>query len=153
MFQALQNSVITALTKSKTYYTMSTKEKGLSTSRQRLTANTCRDMMNSVAKDITWTVEIEEDFVDHHIPTLDTKLMQVRCCPHYPEGIKTEEHQACKEGYPQIKYSFYRKPTSSKFCMMATSAMPIIVQQTTLTNEVLRRQMNSNFLVPMEERL
>ena len=108
--------------------------------RERVTARELNKLMNQVSGDIEMTVEIEEDFMDKHIPTLDTKM----CIKYFKEeGVEV----------PQVVYSFFKKPTSSKLCMLETSAQPNTVQQSALCQEVIRRQLNCCSRTTVTERL
>ena len=75
-------------------------------------------IMNSISRDLTFTVESQEDFSNGYLPTLDTQL------------------KLTQKG---ITYKFYEKESNTPFVIIETSA---VSQQTTiqsLSQEVVRR--------------
>ena len=46
--------------------------------------------------------------------------------------------------YPQVSYSFYKKPMARKSIMRADSAMPEGIKRETITNELIRRLSNTS---------
>ena len=101
------------------------------------TARVLRDIFNSIEKDLKFTIELEEDFEDSWLPTLDTKLkMELKDIG--PEGSlgntatrhPTPNAAAITEPEPepepvlaqQITYSFYSKPLGSSFTIIETPA-------------------------------
>lgn len=106
-------------------------------SREWMTAKEMLKLMDKITPDIKKTVEISEDFHNYTIPTLDTQ-MEVK---YITEKGKT---------FPQTCYQFFKKPTSSKLCMLESSAQPNITQQSTLTQELIRRPMNCCSRTPID---
>ena len=103
-------------------------------SRERITATELCRVMNSICKDVKMTVEVEEDFSDRFIPTLD---MQMKL----------------DKDLGRVVYKFYSKPMSSALCLVEKSALPITIRNATLTQEVLRRQLNCSRDVNTKERM
>ena len=103
-------------------------------SRERITATELCKVMNSICKDVKMTVEVEEDFTSKFIPTLD---MQIKL----------------DKDLGRLVYKFYSKPMSSSLCLVEKSALPITIRNATLTQEVLRRQLNCSRDVGTKERM
>ena len=78
-------------------------------------------------------MEIETDFVDNRLPTLDFKLWVNE------EGI--------------VVYTFYEKPMSSNQVMHQDSALPENMRVASLNAEVVRRMQNCSELLPVTERV
>ena len=102
-------------------------------SRERITAREICKVMNGICRDIEMTVEVEGDFCSGYIPTLDAQ-------------IKLDKSLG------RISYKFYSKPMASKFCLLEESAIPITVRTSTLSQEVLRRQLNCSQEIGVQER-
>ena len=82
---------------------------------------------------LSFTVETSEDFPDGWLPTLDMKLR-----------ITSDNI---------IQYTFYEKPTSSRVCVQAKTALNQNCLIQSLTNEVIRRLQNISDTVPWAERI
>ena len=80
-------------------------------------------LMNSISPSLSFTTELEEDFGEGWIPTLDTKVRMT------PEG--------------KIEYRFYEKEMASEFTLMDTTAISDQMKQATGTSKVIRRLMNT----------
>merc|ERR1712082_56584 len=102
-------------------------------SRERITSREVCKIMNTICRDIEMTVEVEEDFISGFIPTLDTQ-------------VKLDKNLG------QITYKFFSKPMASKFCLLEKSAIPITVRSSTLSQEILRRQLNCSQDIGVQER-
>ena len=91
-------------------------------------------IMNSVNKDLEFTTEIVEDFSNARLPTLDLEIWLER-------GEK-----------PGLRYSFYEKPMGTKYCVMEGSAMSDNMKRATLSQEVVRRMVNTDEEQPQQQR-
>ena len=99
--------------------------------------------MNSMLSYLSFTTEIEEEHDEGYMPTLDM-------------GLKMEENY-------QITYRYYEKPMGNKFCVGRGSAMADSAKEAILSQEVLRRMLNTseeesqttrdNILKKFEERM
>ena len=94
------------------------------------------EIFNSVEEDISITTESEEEFPTRRLPTLDCEL--------WIERVESEP--------PKIKYSFFKKPLSSKFVVMEKSALSWDSKRAVLSQEVIRRSMNMCNDISQEER-
>ena len=81
---------------------------------------------------LNFTIELEEDFEDGYLPTLETKL-RVRV-----NGIVT--------------YIFYEKPTAANVMVQRTAALGESLKVSTLVQEVIRRMINTSEREPDEVR-
>ena len=117
---------------------------------ERKTSDEVRNVMNSVYKDIRFTSEIEEDFDTRRIPTLDFE-MWLEKNEGNPNDTQ-EEREAKQRRQDKIVYSFYEKPMSSQFCVMENSAMSWNTKRATLSQEIVRRMLNTSEQVTQSER-
>ena len=115
-------------------------ENGVSAAKR--TSNEIRNAMNSVFWNIQFTSEITEDFNNGRLPTLDFELW-----------VNEKENETTGEDdRGKIYYSFYEKEVSSRFCLMEKSAMAENSKNSTLSQEVIRRMLNTSELLPQGER-
>ena len=94
-------------TNTKTFETL---ENALDCDHEGLTdycAEEIRKAMESINPDLKFTIELEKDFQDKKLPTLDTNTWFSR-----PEA-----------GAPCVQYEFFEKSMNSKFCILEKSAM------------------------------
>ena len=84
--------------------------------------------MESINPDLKFTIELEKDFQDKKLPTLDTNIWFSR-----PEA-----------GAPGVQYEFFEKSMNSKFCILEKSAMAYENKLSILSNEVVRRLLNTS---------
>ena len=82
------------------------------------TARILNDVGNSVCPFISVTVNCASNHEDGFLPILDLKTRIIN---------------------NEVEYRFFKKPSSSRVTIMASSALPPNVKQATLTSEVLRR--------------
>ena len=101
------------------------------------TAKVLEDMMNTIARDMTFTTEIAKEFLNKRLPTLDVELW-------------VEERPT---GGMVIMHSFFKKPMASRYSIMEKSAMSWESKKASLTQEVIRRSMNMCLELSMKERL
>ena len=87
-------------------------------------ARICQAAMNSVNKDLQFTVESPEDFPKEQLPTLDFKIWQ-------------EQEQT-------INHTYYQKPMKTPLVVMARSGMATQQKIQILANELTRRLSNIN---------
>ena len=100
------------------------------------TSKEIRKVMNSVYQNIQFTSEIPSDFENQRLPTLDFEMWLEK------EG----------ENKGKILHTFFEKPMSSKYCVMEKGAMPQNTKTSTLSQEIVRRMMNTSELVNQIER-
>ena len=106
-------------------------------SNESSTRRTSREIchaMNSVYKSLKFTVEIEEDFENLRLPTLDCELFMNR------------------ENY-KLSYSFFEKPMKSPFCVMKNSAMSEKSKMSILSQDLIRRMQNTEETISETERI
>ena len=96
------------------------------------TAKTIGDIVDSCNKTWRTTVETQEDFSDHRLPTLDTTVWM-------------------EEG--KILHSFYEKPTTRNTVIHRDSALSENTKMASLSMEVIRRMMNTSERASMDERI
>ena len=106
--------------------------------REQRTSREILKVMNSVYKNIQFTREICQDFRNGRLPTLDFTLWIEQ-----GEGEKTGD---------RVHYSFYEKELGSKFCIMEKGAMSEQMKRSTLSQEVIRRMVNTSEMVEQVER-
>ena len=99
-------------------------------------AEEIRQALESVNPDLKFTVELEQDFVNKQLPTLDTSVW-----------LSQEEGSA-----PIIKYEFFEKPMNSKFVILEKSAMEYRSKLSILSNDVCRRLFNTKESIPQERK-
>ena len=86
-------------------------------------------MMNAMDKDLQFTMELETDFSDLRIHTLDTTLWI-----HQPDDSQP----------PRLLYDFYMKPLASKYVELEESARAWTAKCATLAQEVIRRLLHTS---------
>ena len=91
------------------------------------TARILNDVGNSVCPFISVTVNCASNHEDGFLPILDLKTRIIN---------------------NEVEYRFFKKPSSSRITIMASSALPPNVKRATLTNEVLRRLRNAKGSLP-----
>ena len=94
------------------------------------TARIMNDVGNSVCPFISVTVDCPSNHEDGYLPILDLKTRIIN---------------------NEVEYRFFKKPSSSRITIMASSALPPNVKRATLTNEVLRRLRNTKRGLPFTE--
>ena len=107
------------------------RESGLSASRR--TANVLVGMMNSVFSFLNFTVELEEDFTDGKLPSLDIAIWV--------------------EAGRRVMYEHFEKTMASNLLVEAKSALSMEVKQATLSEEVARRLRNTSLRLDPGRRL
>ena len=128
------------------------KEEAEGVSRSRKTAMIIREVMNNLTPDLSFTVELPEEFEDNKLPTLDLNLWISRKGPGEEEEvaqyIPAELAPAGEEGCPQLRYSFFEKSMANKRVTMANSAMDWSSQHSILAQEVIRRLETTSLQLP-----
>ena len=100
----------------------------LGESSTRRTANEMRKAMDSINPDLNFEIELEEDFPGQKLPTLDTNLWIDR-----------------KVGAPpELRYEFFEKPMCNKLCMLEQSAMTESSKIAILSQDLVRRMLNTD---------
>ena len=94
-------------------------------------ARLCNQAMNSVNPDLTFTTEVQSDFEDNWLPTLDFKLKML------VSG--------------KIIHTYYEKPMRTPFLTMQRSAMAEQQNMAILSNELVRRLSNIHREAPQKE--
>ena len=107
-------------------------------------------VMNSIFKEIQFTTEIEEDYKDNRIPTLDFTMWNEK--GEEREGETPERRKERQKQKGKILYSFYEKEMGTQFCILETSAMSYNSKRSSLAQEVVRRMLNTSEMVSQEER-
>ena len=80
-------------------------------------------IFNNLNRDLNFTLELPEDFEDLWLPTLDTSLR-------------------LENG--KISYRYYEKSMSTQYCMRRSSALSWNCKVASLTQEVIRRLLNTH---------
>ena len=119
-------------------------------SKERKTCFEVLKIMNSVFKDIKFTVEAEEDFKTSRIPTLDFEMWLEKAESKERDTAEEKDAKEIRKG--KVIYSFYEKEMSSNFCIMENTAMSWNQKRASLSQEVIRRMLNTSELVSQTER-
>ena len=85
-------------------------------------ARLCLPAMNAINPDLTFTAEVEEDFANKRLPTLDFSLWM--------------------EKTGEVKHSYYEKSIKSQMMLDRDSAMATKQKITIQANELTRRLYN-----------
>merc|ERR1711952_87929 len=104
------------------------------------TVRTSRELckaMNSIYSNIQWTVETEQDFPSHRIPSLDVELFMV----DNGDGKRKK-----------VNFSFFEKSVKNPLTIMMNSAMSMKTKIQILSNDLVRRMLNCSESIPQEER-
>ena len=99
------------------------KKEGGESTNQRM-ARTCLTAMNSINKDLEFTVESPEDFPEEKLPTLDFKMWQ--------------------EQDNSLNHCYFQKEVKTPYVVMARSGMACQQKLCILSNELTRRLSNIN---------
>ena len=113
------------------------------------TARTARIMkgaMNSIFNNIQFETEIPEEFPEGKLPTLDFKMWVEN------QGRQQPPQPGRELPRGKIMFSYYEKKMSSKYCVMKSSAMAENSKNSTLSQDLIRRMLNTSELVPQSER-
>ena len=106
--------------------------------RKRMSNEICK-AMNSVYSFLKFTVETEEDFPQNNrLPSLDTQL--------WMEDVPGQKRQ-------KINFSFFEKSMKTPFCIMKDSAMSERTKISILSQDLIRRMLNTSETVPDRERV
>ena len=106
--------------------------------RKRMSNEICK-AMNSVYSFLKFTVETEEDFPQNNrLPSLDTQL--------WMEDVPGQKRQ-------KINFSFFEKSMKTPFCIMKDSAMAERSKISILSQDLIRRMLNTSETVPDRERV
>ena len=92
--------------------------------------------MNCVAHDLSFTTEPQSQYPDNHLPTLDAKLSMI-----------------LHEGAQRVTYSFFEKPTNSKYTTLETSAACKEDKKSQLSQEIARRLLRMDNIRSTEEKI
>ena len=85
--------------------------------------------MESINPDLKFEMELEEDFPDQKLPTLDT--------------LVSLERSPDSDQPPQFTFSFYEEIMNSRYVLLEKSAMPYKQKCAILSQEVVRRMLNT----------
>ena len=88
-------------------------------------------VMKKTWQGLTFTVETRADFTDNWMSTLDCSM---KLCNVIDNNIT----------FCILKYKFYKKPTSSQLTILKTSASTQNCKDSSLTQEVVRRMLNTS---------
>ena len=97
-----------------------------------MTISVLRETVRGVLEYLRFTFESGEDYVDGWLPALDTSL-------------RVNEHN-------QVEYHYYEKPTTSKTTIQSASAMGENSKMQCLSNDLVRRLMNTMEGLPDSKR-
>ena len=81
-------------------------------------------MMNELTTDLVFTAEVQSEFEDGWVPTLDSKFKF--------NHVKTDGKLV-----KILDYSFYKKTMSSQYTILKSSALTDQIKKSTLTQEVI----------------
>ena len=101
------------------------------------TATVLKEVMESINPDLKFEMELEEDFPDQKLPTLDTVWL---------------ERSPDSDQPPQFTFSFYEKIMNSRYVLLEKSAMPYKQKCAILSQEVVRRMLNTKIGISQQER-
>ena len=93
-------------------------------------------MMSHLQPDLTFTVEVEEDFTSKEMPTLDFTLWLTLA-----------------EGRPKIMYRFFSKEMATKFCELELGARAWSAKAASLSQDLVRRLRHTHLDLPKDERI
>ena len=96
------------------------------------TKNVLSRTLGDIVECLEFTVESPEEFPDLWLPTLDISL------------------QMNKDN--QVQYRFFEKPTASKLCLQADTALSQNCLVQSLVQDVIRRMLNCSEHIPLEAR-
>ena len=121
---------------------------------ERRTAREMRKAMNSIFSNIQFTMEIQEDFHDNRLPTLDfacwvDKRSEITRS-EIGTGNQLQGEVARRRN--KILYSFFEKSMNSPYCILERSALPENTKISSLAQEISRRMFNTSEEIPQEER-
>ena len=94
----------------------------------RRSATVLQAVMDSINPDLKFEMELEEDFPDNKLPTLDCRVW-----------IESTENSP-----PQFNFSFFEKTMNSRFVILENSAMSYKQKFAILSQEVIRRMLNTS---------
>ena len=102
----------------------------------RRSATVLKAAMESINPDIKFEIELEEDFPDKKLPTLDTCVWLDRS-PDIP---------------PKFNFSFFEKKMNSSYVILEKSAMSMKQKYAILSQEVVRRMLNTRTGTKQQDR-
>mgnify|MGYP003326363475 CR=1 FL=1 len=102
------------------------------------TVNIMVAISNSIQDAIQWEGDCGSNHEDGRIPVLDLKLEVI----YIQEPANIAKNIPAFE-YPQVSFTFYRKPMARSTIMSYDSAMPEGTKRLNAVNELLRRLMNT----------
>ena len=109
----------------------------------RRTTTEVEKAMNSIFENIQFETEIPEDFLERKLPTLDFKMWMEE---------ETGQEDDRKRTRGKVMYSFFEKAMASPFCVMASSALSESSKISCLSQDLIRRMVNTSEMVGQEER-
>ena len=90
-------------------------------------------LFNCINTDLQFTSEVEEEFPNRRLPTLDLELWQ--------------------DEVGRIRYSYFEKKMSNKYCIMKKTALPSELKKSVLVAEATRRLFNMEEMTEDEEKI
>ena len=102
----------------------------------RRSATVLQAAMDSINPDLKFEMELEEDFPDNKLPTLDCRVW-----------LETSTDKP-----PQFNFSFFEKTMNSQFVILEKSAMSYKQKFAILSQEVIRRMLNTSDRISQTER-
>ena len=99
------------------------------------------EQSNSISNSVSPAIQFEGDVPSNHqsqkVPMLDMQMRVIRV------EVPADPHMNIPAySYPQVEYSFFKKPMARKSIMRSDSAMPEGIKRETITKELLRRLSN-----------
>ena len=101
------------------------------------TSNILIAISNSISEAIQFEGDVPSNHTSKKVPMLDMQMCIIQVEVPADPVTNTPGYN-----YPQVSYSFYKKPMARQTIMAATSAMPEGIKRETIVNEMLRRLSN-----------
>ena len=110
--------------------------------------------LHSIFRNVQFEKEIPEQFEKEKLPTLDFNmwLQEVQLEPGQSEASSRASKQPGPTTVDLIMYSFYKKPMNSKYCIMEKSALPENTKTASLSQDLIRRMLNTSERISQVER-
>ena len=99
-------------------------------------AKVMNKVMDSITPNLKFEMEIAEDFEGKVLPTLDFDLRVERL----------------EDGRSKLRYKFYEKKVNSKYCILERSSMSEKGKISSLTQDLIRRMVNTDGETSVQER-
>ena len=114
----------------------------------RRSATVLQAVMDSINPDLKFEMELEEDFPDNKLPTLDCRVWLETS----PDSNTTRTRSRVASQPPQFNFSFFEKTMNSQYVILENSAMSYKMKCAILSQEVVRRMLNTKETISQRER-